>query len=279
MINPFLIKNRNRTLQQNIKIQRPQFTPDKNVSDEAKKLRRMIDEAQRIVAFTGAGISAESGIPTYRGAGGMWSKYDPEKFASIDYFRKDPTYYWRFFKECRHDLIAKAEPTLSHYALAELENRGKLNTIVTQNIDGLHYLAGSERVLELHGNTNRFYCLGCSKQFNLNQAWEMVQTQMPVICDDCGGIIRADVVMFGEMLPERTITEAEQETNSCDLMIVIGSSLVVYPAASLPYQAKSAGAKLAIINLDPTPLDSLADLVIRHPAANLMAQAVWLEQE
>ena len=259
--------------------QRPQFTPDKSISDKAEKVRRMLDAAQRVVAFTGAGVSAESGIPTYRGAGGMWSKYDPEKYASIEYFRRDPKYYWSFFLECRHDLMANAEPNLSHYALAELERRGKLSAIVTQNIDGLHTRAGSSRVLELHGNTTRFYCLSCGKQFSLNQAWEMANVKTPVRCDDCNGIVRPDVVMFGEMLPERTVIEAEQETVSCDLMLVIGSSLVVYPAANLPYQAKSAGAKLVIINIDPTPLDSLADLVIHHPAANLMAQAVWPDQE
>ncbi len=258
---------------------RPEFEPDMSLSEEARKLSEMLIGANRVVAFTGAGISAESGIPTYRGAGGTWSKYDPEKYASIDYFRRDPTYYWQFFKECRHGSIADAPPNLSHYALAELERRGKLSAIITQNIDGLHARAGAKRVLELHGNTTRFYCLGCNKEFDLTQAWEMVHVQTPVKCDKCNGIIRPDVVMFGEMLPERAVIEAERESGACDLMLVIGSSLVVYPAANLPYQAKYAGAKLVIINIDPTPLDSLADLVINRPAANLMAQAVWPDPE
>ena len=156
------------------------FKPDLNLKQYADELRPFLIESSRIVAFTGAGVSAESGIPTYRGAGGLWSKFEPEKFASIEYFRKDPSYYWRFFRDARHDVILNAKPNLGHLALAELERRGKLRAIITQNIDNLHYEAGSSRVLELHGNTTRFYCLECGRKYTIHEAWEKVQKEVPV---------------------------------------------------------------------------------------------------
>ena len=239
------------------------------------ELRSMIDNANRIVAFTGAGISAESGIPTYRGVGGMWTKYDPEIYASIEYFRKDPTFYWNFFKDVRHDTMATADPNSAHKAIVELEVRGKLSAVITQNIDGLHIKAGSKRVLELHGNTTRFYCVSCQKDYNLVQVWEMLKTQLPPLCERCEAVLRPDVVLFGEMLPEDVLNQAVMESEQCDLMIVVGSSLVIYPAAGLPYQAKHNGAKLVIINIDPTPMDGLADMVIHLPAADLLRRAVF----
>lgn len=244
--------------------------PDSTVAE----LKAMIDNAQRIVAFTGAGISAESGIPTYRGAGGMWTKFDPEKYASIEYFRKDPTYYWNFFRDVRHDTMATADPNGAHLAMVDLEARGKLSAVITQNIDGLHIKAGSKRVLELHGNTTRFYCVSCRNEYNLEQVWEMLKTQLPPLCEGCGAVLRPDVVLFGEMLPETVLNQAVMESEQCDLMIVVGSSLVIYPAAGLPYQAKYNGAKLVIINIDPTPMDGLADMVIHLPAAELLRRAV-----
>lgn len=242
--------------------------------EQIESLKSLIDSSSRIVAFTGAGVSAESGIPTYRGAGGHWRKYDPNKFASIDYFVKDPTYYWRFFREERHNDIVKADPNPAHYAIAELEKRGKLSTVITQNIEGLHFKAGSKRVLELHGNTTRFYCYDCHNGYSIEQVWKMLQSQMPPLCEKCNGVIRPDVVLYGEMLPQDVVNEAINESESCDFMLVVGSSLVVYPAANLPYQAKMSGARLAIINIDPTPLDSLADLVINYPAGEVLAEAV-----
>lgn len=254
---------------------RPEFEINPDLAEDADRLRTMIDNSKRMVAFTGAGISAESGIPTYRGAGGMWTKYDPEKYASIDYFRRDPTYYWRFFRDVRHDNIIRARPNLAHLALAELERRGKLTAVITQNIDGVHQKAESRRILELHGNTTRFYCVGCRESYDFDTVWKILETQLPPLCSKCSDVLRPDVVLYGEMLPPDTVMQAENEVALCDLMIVIGSSLVVYPAANMPYQAKLAGANLAIINIDPTGLDSLADLVIHKPAGNLLAQAVW----
>jgi len=238
------------------------------------QLKQMLNAANYIVAFTGAGISAESGIPTFRGVGGLWSKYDPEKAVSIDYFRIDPTYYWKFFRDVRHDLMINAQPNAAHSALAELERGGRLRAVITQNIDGLHQRAGSKTVFELHGNTRRFYCVRCRKPFTIEQAWEMLQTKLPPECDKCGGVLRPDVVLFGEYLPEDVVQAAQREAAACDLMLVVGSSLVVYPANNIPYQAKYNGAKLVIINIDPTPLDGLADLVINSAAGEILKQAV-----
>ena len=179
------------------------------------------------------------------------------------------------FKESRHDTMINARPNLGHLALAELEQRGQLSSVITQNIDNLHFVAGSRRVLELHGNTTRFFCIQCKKAYSIEDAWDMVHEQIPVKCDKCDGIVRADVVMFGEMLPPDVVVQAEEEVDNCDLMLMIGSSLVVYPAAHMPYQAKMRGAKVIIINIDPTPMDACADLVLHKPSAKLLAQAVW----
>ncbi|HHE46291.1 MAG TPA: NAD-dependent protein deacylase [Bacteroidetes bacterium] len=248
--------------------------PERQLDREIRSLKELLDASKRIVVFTGAGISAESGIPTYRGAGGMWTKYDPDKYASIDYFRKDPSYYWRFFRDVRHDVMNEAEPSAAHRATVELERWGRLSAVITQNIDGLHQKAGSTRVLELHGNTTRFYCFDCRTPYDMPAVRRILEHQLPPLCEKCGGVLRPDVVLFGEMLPVDVIDEAQRETQLCDLLVVIGSSLVVYPAANLPYQAKLSGAKLVIINMDPTPLDSVADLCIHRSAGEVFPQAV-----
>jgi NAD-dependent deacetylase len=236
----------------------------------------LIASSRRIIGFTGAGISAESGIPTYRGAGGVWTRFDPEKYASIDYFRQDPGYFWTFFREVRLGTVRDATPNGAHRALAELEHREVLCAVVTQNIDGLQQRAGSQNVLELHGNTTRFYCLKCRERYDLDAVASILEREPIPLCGSCNGVIRPDVTLFGELLPEGVFEAATVEARSCDLMLVVGSSLVVYPAADIPYQAKLSGAKLAIINIDPTPLDSLADLTCHLPAAAFLAEAVGI---
>lgn len=237
-------------------------------------LKMLVDKAERIVFFTGAGISAESGIATYRGHGGMWSKYDPDIYASIDYFRKDPSYYWRFFRDERHYMMVEAQPNSNHKAIAELERQGRVSAVITQNIDNLHWKAGSKRVLELHGNTTRFYCCDCRAPYGMNDVMKILEEHLPAICVECKGVIRPDVVLYGEMLPTDVIDEALRESQQCDLLIVVGSSLIVYPAANLPYESKLSGARLVIINIDPTPLDSVADLCIHQPAGEVLPQAL-----
>ena len=223
-----------------------------------------------IVAFTGAGVSAESGIPTYRGQGGFWTQYDPDKYANIDYFQKDPSYYWSFFRDTRGPLLHEAKPNPAHLALAQLEQTGKLSAVITQNIDGLHQAAGSRQVIELHGSSRHFHCLGCNSPYNLQAAEKALGLALPPRCVACGDILRPDIVFFGEMLPPGAIEEAFDFARRASLFLVIGSSLIVHPAAQVPMVAKTSGAALAIINDEPTPLDELADWVLTGKAGEIL---------
>lgn len=239
-----------------------------------RTLQGLIADAAHMVAFTGAGISAESGIPTYRGDDGLWNKYDPDKFANITHFHADPAYYWNFFREIRYPVISKASPNQAHYALARLEEKGVLKAVITQNIDGLHQVAGSRNVLELHGNTRRIVCLACGDALGMDDVFDMLGDQLPPLCPACGGTLKPDVVFFGESLPSDVLDAAVQQINTCDLLVVIGSSLVVQPAAALPVMAKGNGAKVVIINRDPTPLDEMADLVCHDSASTVFSPLV-----
>lgn len=239
-----------------------------------KHLKAMLESASHVVAFTGAGISAESGIPTYRGADGVWNKYDPDKVADAEYFFLDPAYYWQFVRDVRYPALRDAVPNQGHRALAELERRGLLKALVTQNVDGLHRDAGSENVLELHGNMRRIRCLDCGGRYALEVLEDRLEGEMPPSCPDCGGLLKPDVVLFGESLPEETLQEAIRQTRSCDCFLAIGSSLVVQPAASLPAMAKQAGARLIIVNKEETPLDAMADLLARDSASSALAETL-----
>jgi len=249
------------------------MVPD--MSDESLKLKEIVANSKHLVAFTGAGLSAESGIPTYRGAGGLWSQYDPAKYANIQYFLQDPSYYWNFFKDVRYPTLKKARPNPAHDALAALEKQGILKLVITQNIDGLHQMAGQSHVCELHGNTRQIVCLDCSKTLTMDEVFEefIEKDQIPPACS-CGGILKPDVVLFGEALPPEALQEAHRAASSCDTFLVVGSSLVVYPAAQIPLIAKENGAVLAIVNLDPTPLDHEADLVIHESAAQVLSALI-----
>jgi NAD-dependent deacetylase len=241
-------------------------------NSQAQELNKMIAGSRRFVAFTGAGISAESGIPTYRGDDGLWQKYDPTKYADITYFQQDPSYYWRFFQEVRYPGIEKAHPSKAHGVLARLQEKGVLSAIITQNIDGLHQAAGARKVLELHGNTRRILCLNCGMYYTMATVFNMLSTQLPPKCVTCGGTLKPDVVFFGESLPPAVLDEAVKETKVCDLFLVVGSSLVVQPAAGLPAMAKRNGAKVVIVNKERTPLDGMADLVILSAASEVLGE-------
>jgi NAD-dependent deacetylase len=241
----------------------------------AQHLARLLSDAERVVGFTGAGASAASGVPTYRGAGGSWTRYDPSRYASIEYFRQDPSYYWRFFRDERYPTLVQAKPSAVHHGLAELEQSGKLTAVVTQNIDGLHLAAGSQRVLELHGNTRRFRCEACETFQDFETVHELIGESIPPPCPRCTQTaLRPDVVLFGEALSHDVLDQAADEMDQADLVLVIGSSLVVQPAASLPLAAVRRGAKLAILNIDPTPLDTEATLVVRAPADQVLLRAL-----
>lgn len=238
-----------------------------------EEVRNIVRNSDNIVAFSGAGLSAESGIPTYRGAGGLWSEYDPDKYANINYFLHDPSYYWRFFRDVRYPILRKAQPNEGHYALARLENRGKCHAVITQNIDGLHHEAGQHRVIELHGNTRRFYCMECALSLTMDEVFQILSRELPPRCG-CGGLIRPDVVFFGESLPAEALDEASRAALECDTFFVLGSSLVVQPAAQLPVLAKRRGAKLIIVNIGGTPLDVLADFVFDESASTILSQLI-----
>ena len=241
---------------------------------DTDQLKDWIATADRLVAFTGAGISAESGIPTYRGEGGVWHDYDPAKYAHVRIFEEDPTYYWSFFRDVRYPVVKKAAPNRAHLVLAGLEARGTLTAVITQNIDGLHQAAGSRRVLELHGNTRRISCRQCRVGYTMDEVFEQLETSLPPVCASCGGVLKPEVVFFGESLPGAVLDAAREESRTCDLFLAIGSSLVVQPAASLPLLARESGARVVIINKDPTPLDALADAVFHESASEVLAGCV-----
>ncbi|MBI4879668.1 MAG: NAD-dependent deacylase [Planctomycetes bacterium] len=231
---------------------------------------RIVAESRHLVAFTGAGISAESGIPTYRGAGGMWSKYDPARFASIDAFLEDPSYYWSFFKEERYPVLKAARPNPGHEALARLERSGRLRSVITQNIDGLQQMAGSKNVIELHGNTRTIACLKCGRTYSMDEIHAQLASRAIPECRGCDGLLKTTVVMFGENLPAAALREAFEQAAACDVMLCVGSSLVVHPAAAVPGAALDGGARLIIVNQDPTPLDHRAVVALKGKAGDIL---------
>ncbi len=220
--------------------------------DEA---RALIASAERVVAFTGAGISAESGVPTFRGEGGLWKKFRPEELANFNAFVTNPQLVWEWYNY-RKKLIDTVSPNAGHTALAAMEACFEDFTLVTQNVDNLHRRAGSRNILELHGNIVKSYCIGCGKR---EDHPEFSDAGGVPKCRSCGGLIRPDVVWFGEMLPEGVFEEAEEAARRCTLFLSVGTSAVVYPAASLPLSAKQAGAYTVEINVEPTELTQRFD--------------------
>jgi NAD-dependent deacetylase len=248
-----------------------------NVDGKINTAAEMILTAKSVVVFTGAGISTESGIPDFRSPGGIWTKFDPEDFTIQKFLTSPETRkrQWRVLLD--GGLIADAEPNRAHRAVVELEEMGKLTCVITQNIDNLHQKAGNspDKVYELHGNMKWLRCMGCNVRYPLDTIVERYRLQDDVPdCEHCHGILKPDVVFFGELLPEATLKKATFNATRCDLFIVIGSSLVVYPAASIPMYAKESGAKLVIINNTPTPCDSVADVIIHHSAGEVMERVL-----
>lgn len=240
------------------------------MNDVIDKLKEIISKSKSLVAFTGAGLSSESGIPTYRGTNGIWGKYDPSKYANYDYFITDPSYYWQFFRDVRYPSLEHARPNAAHDALVELEKRNILKQVITQNIDGLHQMAGQSNVCELHGNTRQIICMECHKMFSMDEIFQQLKKELPPHCT-CGGLLKPNVVFFGESLPQEALNNAWQAARACDTFLVIGSSLQVHPAAQIPVRAKDNHAVLVIINIDGTPLDHIADLVIHEKASGVLA--------
>jgi len=229
--------------------------------EKLQRLARWIEEARYAVALTGAGVSTESGIPDFRSPeSGLWTMVDPLRVASIEGFLNDPAGFYEFWR-WRFSRLREAQPNITHKLLARLEAQGLLKAVITQNIDDLHRKAGSKRVLEVHGNYSRGICVECRMPYEIEVIFAKVEEAGVPRCDICNGLLKPDVVLFGEILPP-AFAESEAEIHRAELLLVLGSSLEVYPVADLVPQAKYSGARLAIFNRDETPYDSIADLVI-----------------
>lgn len=215
-----------------------------------------IKSAKSIVFFTGAGISAESGIATFRGEDGIWNKLKPQELASFDAFMRNPDMVWEWY-QYRRKIIHETKPNAGHFAMAEFEKLFEDVTVVTQNVDNLHRRAGSTNILELHGNIERNYCIDCREPYYI----ESDEESLPK-CKFCGGLIRPDVVWFGEMLPQETFAKGEQAAAQSDICIIAGTSAVVYPAAYIPITAKNSGSYLVEINVEPTEISHLVNYSI-----------------
>lgn len=223
-----------------------------------------IIDASRVIAFTGAGISVESGIPPFRGPQGIWSKYDPRAL-DIGFYRSSPDEAWDVIREIFYDHINVAEPNDAHYVLAEMEANDLLHGVVTQNIDNLHRLAGSGTIIEYHGNSQRLICLQCNTQYNVS---ELVIEKKPPRCEKCHNVIKPDFVFFGEPIPYKAHQLALRETSDADIWLVIGTTGEVFPAASLPIEAKFKGKKIIEINIRPSNYTyQISDIFLEGPAA------------
>lgn len=228
-----------------------------------------METAASVAVLTGAGISAESGIPTFRGAGGLWRKYRSENLATPEAFARDPQLIWEWY-DWRRSVIATAEPNPGHRALAELERRSPQFTLVTQNVDGLHDRAGSRRLLKVHGDIWTLRCTACKREW---QDLRPSLPQLPPLCA-CGNMGRPGVVWFGEALPQDVWSEAQAAVSSAEILLVVGTSAVVYPAAGLVQLAKSAGAKVVEINVAETPVSGQVDLSWRATAAEALSELI-----
>jgi len=238
-----------------------------SMDDLIKQAAGDLAAARNVVALTGAGISTESGIPPFRGKGGLWEKFDPMEIAHIDAFMKDPARVWNLLIKEMKAIVDTARPNDAHKGLARLEQMGKLKTVITQNIDGLHQAAGNTDVIEFHGNFAWQRCMDCSQKYETRQ---VDISQIPPRCR-CGGILRPDAVFFGEMIPQDAMWRSKQAASDCDLMLVVGTSAVVQPAALMPLFAKKTGAKIIEINPQETPLTvEVSDYLIKGRAGEVM---------
>jgi NAD-dependent deacetylase len=231
------------------------------VSAQAERLAQLLRNSKRAIVLTGAGVSVPSGIPDFRSPGtGLWENVDPMEVAHIDAWRRDPSRFWSFYGDRFATLVDK-QPNEAHFALAELERRGLVKAVITQNIDRLHRRAGSERVVEVHGSIEHSVCLSCGGKLPLGEVIEQLRAgQAAPRCAQCDVPLKPDVVLFGELLPERAMSEAQALALDADLMVCVGSSLEVYPVAGLPAMTRGGGGRLALVTQGPTPYDADAEV-------------------
>jgi len=239
----------------------------------AERLAELIQQRQPCLVLTGAGVSTASGIPDFRSPAGIWARYDPMEYATIEAFRRDPVKVWDFYGR-RLQVLTKAEPNAAHRALAELERRGLVRAVVTQNIDRLHERAGSRKVIEVHGSIRTSSCLRCGERVPFEDVVRLVEATGAPPCPRCGAILKPDVVMFGESMPEHEIDRALDLARSASLLLVVGSSLEVWPVAGLPQETLDAGGLVAIVNRGSTPYDARAALKVDEAAGEVLQAVV-----
>lgn len=238
-------------------------------SSELIKIKDKLRSVKSVAVLTGAGISAESGVPVFRGEEGLWNNYRAEELATPGAFRNDPELVWSWYN-MRREKIASVEPNDAHKALAIIETRVDAFTLITQNVDGLHQRAGSSKLLELHGNIWKVRCTDCRRvTSNVD-----VPIKIPPYCDDCGNMLRPHIVWFGETLDPKIFSDADTAVHKCDILIVVGTSGIVQPAASMARTAKSAGAYVVEINYDATPISDIADLSLRGKAVEILTSII-----
>ena len=236
-----------------------------------KQAARDITQSKKVAALTGAGISVESGIPPFRGKGGLWESFDPMEYAHIDAFLKSPEKVWNVLLKAMKEVMDRAKPNDGHIGLAQLEKWGYLETVITQNVDGLHQAAGNTDVIEYHGTFARNYCMNCEKNYMIS---EISLDTIPPKCA-CGGMIRPDCVFFGERILPDNVSRSFDIARSCDIMLVIGTSAVVYPSAMIPESARNAGAKVIEINPELTQLTGrVSDYILKGQAGHIMKQLI-----
>jgi NAD-dependent deacetylase len=248
-------------------------------TDRSSSLARLIEENQPCIALTGAGVSTESGIPDFRSPTGIWARFDPLEYGTLGAFRRDPEKVWTFYSR-RFAMLAEARPNRAHEALAELERRGLLRAVVTQNIDLLHERAGSRDVVEVHGSIRTSSCPVCGGQYALDEILALLEAAPGAPrCRACGAIVKPDVVFFDELLPENSINRAFELAEQARLLLVVGSTLEVYPVAGLPDVTLEAGGSVAVVNRGPTAVDRGATLRIDGTAGEVLAATVAALEE
>jgi NAD-dependent deacetylase len=250
---------------------------DADLEQAVEEAARLMYDANHMVALVGAGISVESGIPPFRGPGGLWTKYGEPDMRGYDRFLEDPKEWWEqrisssgSYQELI-DALAQAKPNPGHVAMKEMEELGFLKHIITQNIDNMHQEAGSQAITEIHGNRTKLRCLGCSHRWPLD---EFPIDELPPACPECGGVVKSDTVMFGEPIPHDALDECIRQTQVCDCMLLVGTSATVYPAAGFPLDVKRSGGKLIEMNPNETPLTEIADVVLRAPSGESLPPVV-----
>ncbi len=246
--------------------------------DNIAAVADMVVKSKRLVVFTGAGVSTESGIPDFRSPGGVWDRFDPNEYTFQKFLESEAgrEKAWARYREI-WPVIASARPNSGHYAIADLYRMGKLDCVITQNIDNLHQMSGipEEMVIELHGTVKWVVCLECGRRYPREEIQARLEGgEKAPRCDGCRGILKQATISFGQPMPERETREAERRSAGCDLFLIAGSSLVVYPAAQMPLIAKNNGARLVIVNLTPTPHDDYADIVINEKTGETLSRIV-----